>query len=51
MLPFLVEDESSGLTAEHADEVVKRSMEELDGDIYIHSEIQLIVRQKGTLPN
>jgi hypothetical protein len=51
MLPFLVKDDSSGLTAEHADEVVKRSMEELEGDIYIHSEIQFIVRRKTALQN
>lgn len=49
MLPFIVKDESRGLTMEHANEVVKRSMEELEGDIYIHSEMQLIVRRKGTL--
>jgi hypothetical protein len=47
MLPFLVKDELRGLSAEHAEEVVKRSMDELDGDIYIHSEIQFIVRRKA----
>jgi hypothetical protein len=50
MFPFLVKDESSDLTAEHAEEVVKRAMEELEGDIYIHSEMQFIVRRKGSLP-
>jgi hypothetical protein len=51
MLPLLLKDQSSGLTAEHANEVVKQAMEELEGDIYIHDEVQFIVRRKGTLPN
>lgn len=51
MLPFLVKDESTGLTAEHADEVVKRAMEELEGEIYLRSEMQFIVRRKGPVQN
>lgn len=50
MFPFLVKDELSDLTAEHAEEVVKRAMEELEGDIYIHSEMNFIVRRKSSLP-
>ena len=48
MSPYLVKDESSGLTAEHINEVVTRSMEELEGGIYLRSEMQFIVRRKGT---
>lgn len=48
MLPSLVNDESSALTAEYVNEVVKQSMAELDGGIYLHDEIQFIVRRKGT---
>lgn len=47
MLPFLVQDNLRGLSAEHAEDVVKRSMVELEGDIYIHSEILFIVRRKA----
>ncbi|KAI9737714.1 MAG: hypothetical protein M1818_005718 [Claussenomyces sp. TS43310] len=50
MFPFLVKDESSALTAEHADEVVKRAMEEMEGEIYLHSEMQFVVRRKSSLP-
>ncbi|KAI0132891.1 S-adenosyl-L-methionine-dependent methyltransferase [Xylariales sp. AK1849] len=47
MLPFIVKDGSGGLTAEHVNDVVKRSMEELNGDLYLRSEMQFIVRRKA----
>jgi len=49
MLPFLVKDKESDLTAEYVNEVVKRAMVELDGDLYLRSEMQFILRRKGTV--
>ncbi|KAG0652836.1 N-methyltransferase [Hyphodiscus hymeniophilus] len=49
MSSFLVNDEGKKLTAEYIDHVVKQSMVELDGDIYLHSEMQFIVRRKPTM--
>ncbi|CAM1507709.1 Fc.00g045570.m01.CDS01 [Cosmosporella sp. VM-42] len=46
MIPFIVKDGSGGLTAERVKNVVQKSMEELDGDLYLHSEMQLIVTRK-----
>jgi len=51
MLPLLLKDQSIGLTEEHAKEVIKQSMEELEGDVFIHDEVQLIVRRKRILSN
>ncbi|EMR61345.1 putative -like methyltransferase protein [Eutypa lata UCREL1] len=48
MAPYLVGDGSSGLTAEHLKEVVKQSEAELDGGIYLRSEMQFIVRKADT---
>ena len=47
MLPILLKDSSSGLTTEHMNDVINRSMKELDGDLYLHSEMQFIVRRKA----
>jgi hypothetical protein len=51
MSPFLVEDEGRGLSAEYIEEVIKRSMVELDGELYLHSEMQFIVGRKPTVQN
>lgn len=47
MMPFIVGDGSSGLTEARVKEVVKKSMEELDGGLYLRSEMQFVVRRKG----
>lgn len=47
MMPYIVGDGSSGVTAEHVKEVVAKSMEELDGGLYLRSEMQFIVGRKG----
>lgn len=47
MAPYLVGDGSSGLTAEHLKDVVKQSEAELDGGLYLRSEMQFIVRRKA----
>lgn len=47
MLPFLVGDGSGGLTAEHINDVVKKSEAELDGDLYLRSEMQFMVSRKA----
>ncbi|KAM0818339.1 putative methyltransferase protein [Seiridium cardinale] len=46
MLPFIVKDGTNDVTKEHVDDVVKRSMEELDGGLFLRSEMQFIVRKK-----
>jgi len=47
MFPFLVKDESSDLSAERAEDIVNRALDELEGDsLYIHSEMQFMVRRK-----
>lgn len=46
MLPYIVGDGSNGLTAEHVKEVVNKSMEELEGGLYLRSEMQFVVRRK-----
>jgi hypothetical protein len=43
MMPFVA---TEGLAEEEVREVVRRSMEELDGDLYLRSEMQFIVRRK-----
>jgi len=50
MFPYLIKDESSSLIAEHAEDIVKRAMEEMEGDIHLHSEMQFVVRRKSNLP-
>ncbi|KAK6072777.1 capsule polysaccharide biosynthesis protein [Seiridium cupressi] len=46
MLPFIVKDGTNDVTKEHVDDVVKRSMEELNGGLFLRSEMQFIVRKK-----
>ena len=46
MLGYIIGDGSSGLTEEKVKDVVKRSMEELDGGLYLRSEMQFVVRKK-----
>lgn len=46
LTPFIVGDGSSGVTAEYIQDIVKKSMEELDGDLYLRSKMQFIVRRK-----
>ncbi|KAG9258505.1 S-adenosyl-L-methionine-dependent methyltransferase [Emericellopsis atlantica] len=48
MMPLMVGDESEGRTKEQIEEAFERAAHELDGDIYIHSEMQFIVRRKRT---
>lgn len=50
MFPFLIKDGSSDLTAEYGADIVKRAMEEMDGNIHLHSEMQFVVRRKSSLP-
>jgi hypothetical protein len=47
MLPFIVKEGSTGVTAEHVNDVVKKSMDELDGDLFLRSEMQFMVRRKA----
>lgn len=51
MMAYIVGDGSSsndGWTEEKVKDVVKRSMEELDGDLFLRSEMQFVVRRKPT---
>lgn len=50
MMPYIVGDGSSGVTADHVKGVVAKSMKELDGGLYLRSEMQFVVRQKGDSP-
>jgi len=44
MMPYIVGD--GDVTEEHVKDVVKRSMDELDGGLYLRSEMQFVVRKK-----
>lgn len=48
MMPYIVGNGADGITADHVKDVVARSMKELDGGLYLRSEMQFIVSRKGT---
>lgn len=50
MMGYIVGDGSTGLTEEKVKDVVKRSMEELDGGLFLRSEMQFVVCRKPSSP-
>lgn len=50
MMGYIVGDGSTGLTEEKVKDVVRRSMEELDGGLFLRSEMQFVVCRKPSSP-
>ena len=46
MMPFILKDRTDGLTEEGVKTTVEESMKELDGDIFVRSEMQFMVSRK-----